>query len=114
MVVAGRATGSALADGAAAPALAYVGTISEQDNVDHLVDAVAVLRARRRLKVVVAGDGSALAAVKQRARERRMSRDRSSGWDSSRSALGSQRWFVPRTCAWRPRSTPSSTGSPRS
>ena len=51
--------------------LAYVGTISEQDNVDHLVDALAVLRARRPLRMVVAGDGSALAAVKQRARERR-------------------------------------------
>ena len=44
--------------------LAYVGTIGEQDNVDHLVDA------RRRpgrpapLRVVVAGAGSALAAVK--------------------------------------------------
>jgi glycosyltransferase involved in cell wall biosynthesis len=50
--------------------LAYVGTISEQDNVDHLVDAVALLRARRSLRVVVAGDGSALAAVKERARER--------------------------------------------
>jgi glycosyltransferase involved in cell wall biosynthesis len=50
--------------------LAYVGTISEQDNVDHLVDAFALLRARRPLRMVVAGDGSALAAVKQRARER--------------------------------------------
>ena len=50
--------------------LAYVGTISEQDNVDHLVDAVALLRARRPLRMVVAGDGSALPAVKQRARER--------------------------------------------
>jgi glycosyltransferase involved in cell wall biosynthesis len=52
--------------------LAYVGTISEQDNVDHLVDAVAVLQARRSLRLVVAGDGSALAAVKQRARERHL------------------------------------------
>src|SRR4029450_12523980 len=50
--------------------LAYVGTISEQDNVDHLVDAVALLRARRPLRMVVAGDGSALDAVQQRARER--------------------------------------------
>lgn len=48
--------------------LAYVGTIGEQDNVDHLVDAVAVMQARGRVKVVVAGDGSALEAVKQRAR----------------------------------------------
>ncbi len=30
--------------------LAYVGTISEQDNVDHLVDALAVLRARGRVQ----------------------------------------------------------------
>jgi glycosyltransferase involved in cell wall biosynthesis len=50
--------------------LAYVGTISEQDNVDHLVDALAVVKARRPLKMVVAGSGSALPAVKQRARER--------------------------------------------
>jgi glycosyltransferase involved in cell wall biosynthesis len=50
--------------------LAYVGTISEQDNVDHLVDAVAALAVRGTLKVVVAGAGSALAAVMARARER--------------------------------------------
>jgi glycosyltransferase involved in cell wall biosynthesis len=50
--------------------LAYVGTIGEQDNVDQLVDAVAVLAGRLRLRVVVAGEGSALAAVKLRARER--------------------------------------------
>jgi glycosyltransferase involved in cell wall biosynthesis len=50
--------------------LAYVGTISEQDNVDHLVDAVAALPARGTLKVVVAGSGSALQAVKARARDR--------------------------------------------
>jgi glycosyltransferase involved in cell wall biosynthesis len=48
--------------------LAYVGTISEQDNVDHLVDALAVLQTRRALRMVVAGSGSAFAAVKQRAR----------------------------------------------
>jgi glycosyltransferase involved in cell wall biosynthesis len=50
--------------------LAYVGTISEQDNVDHLVDAVAELRVPGSVKVVVAGAGSALAAVMQRARDR--------------------------------------------
>jgi glycosyltransferase involved in cell wall biosynthesis len=50
--------------------LAYVGTISEQDNVDNLVDAVAVLQTAGPLRVVVAGSGSALAAVRQRARER--------------------------------------------
>jgi glycosyltransferase involved in cell wall biosynthesis len=50
--------------------LAYVGTIGEQDNVDHLVDAVAVMPARGRVRVVVAGDGSALEAVKRRARDR--------------------------------------------
>ena len=52
--------------------LAYVGTISEQDNVDHLIDALAVLQPRRRLRIVVAGSGSALAAVKQQARERQL------------------------------------------
>jgi glycosyltransferase involved in cell wall biosynthesis len=50
--------------------LAYVGTIGEQDNVDHLVDAVALMQSRGRVRVVVAGDGSALAALKQRARDR--------------------------------------------
>ena len=50
--------------------LAYVGAIGEQDNVDHLVDAVALARARRSLKVVVAGSGSALEAVKRRADDR--------------------------------------------
>jgi glycosyltransferase involved in cell wall biosynthesis len=54
--------------------LAYVGTISEQDNLDHLVDALAVLRTRGPLRVVVAGSGSALAAVKQRARDRGVER----------------------------------------
>jgi glycosyltransferase involved in cell wall biosynthesis len=49
--------------------LAYVGTIGEQDNVDHLVDAVAVARSQRQIKVVVAGSGSALDAVKRRAGE---------------------------------------------
>jgi glycosyltransferase involved in cell wall biosynthesis len=49
--------------------IAYVGTIGEQDNVDHLVDAIAVLRNRRPLRVVVAGDGSALDTAKRRARE---------------------------------------------
>ena len=54
----------------AAHLLAYVGAIGEQDNVDHLVDAVAVARARRPIKVVVAGEGSALEAVQRRARDR--------------------------------------------
>jgi glycosyltransferase involved in cell wall biosynthesis len=52
--------------------LAYVGTISEQDNVDHLVDALAVLQSRRPLRMVVAGSGSALDAVRERARERHL------------------------------------------
>src|SRR4029078_12752845 len=42
----------------------------EQDNVDHLVDAVAVARSRRPFKVVVAGSGSALDAVKRGADDR--------------------------------------------
>jgi glycosyltransferase involved in cell wall biosynthesis len=50
--------------------VAYVGMIGEQDNVDHLVDAIAVMPTRERVRVVVAGDGSALEAVKQRARDR--------------------------------------------
>jgi glycosyltransferase involved in cell wall biosynthesis len=49
--------------------LAYVGTIGEQDNVDRLVDAVAAIRPGRRLRVVVAGSGSALDSVRSRARD---------------------------------------------
>jgi glycosyltransferase involved in cell wall biosynthesis len=49
--------------------LAYVGTIGEQDNVDHLVDAVAAIRPGRRIRVVVAGSGSALDSVRSRARD---------------------------------------------
>jgi glycosyltransferase involved in cell wall biosynthesis len=49
--------------------LAYVGAIGEQDNLDHLVEAIAILGARRSLQVVVAGDGSALAIAKERARD---------------------------------------------
>jgi glycosyltransferase involved in cell wall biosynthesis len=49
--------------------LAYVGAIGEQDNVDHFVDAIAILAARRSVRVVVAGDGSALAAARERARD---------------------------------------------
>jgi glycosyltransferase involved in cell wall biosynthesis len=52
--------------------LAYVGTISEQDNVDHLIDALSLLQPRRSVRMVVAGSGSALASVKQQARERRL------------------------------------------
>jgi glycosyltransferase involved in cell wall biosynthesis len=48
--------------------LAYVGAIGEQDNFDHFVDSIAILAPRRSLRVVVAGDGSALAAAKERAR----------------------------------------------
>ena len=47
MVVAGRVTRSTLAGGRGAPA-GYIGTISEQDNVDRLVEAVAVLAPRGR------------------------------------------------------------------
>jgi glycosyltransferase involved in cell wall biosynthesis len=50
--------------------LAYVGMIGEQDNVDHLVDAVAVLRRRFTLKVIVAGAGPAFEAVRQHAARR--------------------------------------------
>ncbi len=50
--------------------LAYVGTIAEQDNVDRLVDAVAALPAPGTVRVLVAGAGSALPAVKRRARDR--------------------------------------------
>src|SRR6185437_12547860 len=47
-----------------------VGTNGEQDNVDRLVDAVAELGLPGRVKVVVAGAGSALAAAQRRARDR--------------------------------------------
>lgn len=50
--------------------LAYVGTIGEQDNVDHLVDAVVLARQQRGIKVVIAGSGPALESVQQRARDR--------------------------------------------
>jgi glycosyltransferase involved in cell wall biosynthesis len=50
--------------------LAYVGTIAEQDNVDRLVDAVAALPDPGGVRVVVAGSGSALPGVMQRARDR--------------------------------------------
>ncbi len=54
--------------------LAYVGTIGEQDNVDHLVDAVAATRTRHPVKVVVAGSGSAIESVKRRADARGVGR----------------------------------------
>jgi glycosyltransferase involved in cell wall biosynthesis len=54
--------------------LAYVGAIAEQDNVDHLVDAVAATQARHPVKVVVAGSGSALESVKRRAEARGIGR----------------------------------------
>jgi glycosyltransferase involved in cell wall biosynthesis len=49
--------------------IVYVGLIGEQDNVDHLVDAVAELPDRRSLRVVVAGDGSARESCSRRAFE---------------------------------------------
>jgi glycosyltransferase involved in cell wall biosynthesis len=52
--------------------LAYVGTISERDNVDHLIDTLSLLQPRRSVRMVVAGSGSALASVKQQARERHL------------------------------------------
>jgi glycosyltransferase involved in cell wall biosynthesis len=58
--------------------LAYVGAIGEQDDVDHLVDAVAAVRPDRRLRVVVAGSGSALESVRARARD--LGVDRSFEW----------------------------------
>ncbi len=47
--------------------IVYVGLIGEQDNVDHLVDAIAALPDRRSLRVVVAGDGSARESAARRA-----------------------------------------------
>jgi glycosyltransferase involved in cell wall biosynthesis len=47
--------------------IVYVGVIGEQDNVDHLVDAIAELPDRRSLRVVVAGDGSARDSAARRA-----------------------------------------------
>jgi glycosyltransferase involved in cell wall biosynthesis len=49
--------------------LAYVGTIGEQDNVDRLVDAVALAQRTQNIRVVVAGAGSALNSVQRRARD---------------------------------------------
>lgn len=50
--------------------LAYVGTVNEQDGVGTLVDAVAELRDPGRVRVVVAGAGSALEAAKAQAKRR--------------------------------------------
>lgn len=69
--------------------IAYIGAINEQDHVDHLVDAVAAM-ATRRVRVVVAGGGSALEAV--RARARFLGIDGSFdwlGWVASRETLAS-------------------------
>jgi glycosyltransferase involved in cell wall biosynthesis len=70
--------------------IAYVGTISEQDNVDHLVDAIAELAVRDDVRVVVGGDGSALPSVKLRARERGVARSFTwLGWMSDRAEIAS-------------------------
>jgi glycosyltransferase involved in cell wall biosynthesis len=69
--------------------VAYVGAISEQDGVEQLVDA-AVLLANRDLRIVVAGDGSALDAVKMRAETVGVSHlFQWLGWESDRQRLGS-------------------------
>lgn len=49
--------------------LAYVGTINEQDCFTHLVDAVARLEDAADVRVVVAGDGSAVPEARRRAAE---------------------------------------------
>lgn len=52
--------------------VAYVGSINEQDGVDHLVEAVATLRNAEGLRVVVVGDGAALPTAKARAKALRI------------------------------------------
>ena len=93
--------------------LAYVGTIGEQDNVDRLVDAVAELGVPGRVRVVVAGAGSALEAVRRRARSA-ASPAPSSGSGSCETATASRRSSDRRMCASHRRSTRPSTASPRS
>lgn len=61
------------ARGSADHLVAYVGTVNEQDGVGALVDAVAELGDPGRIRVVVAGAGSALDAAKAQAERRGVS-----------------------------------------
>ena len=55
--------------GSAQHLIGYVGAINKQDCVDHMVEAIALLPERERLRVVVAGRGDGLAAAQRRAAE---------------------------------------------
>ncbi len=70
------------------PLVAYVGAINEQDCVDHLVEATALLPAE--VRVCIAGDGAGRAKAEQRARELGIA-DRLTwlGWVFNRSDIAS-------------------------
>jgi glycosyltransferase involved in cell wall biosynthesis len=70
------------------PTVVYIGTIGEQDGVDHLVRAVAAMPADPAFRVVVAGDGPALADVRRLAGELRVGhRFEWLGWVTDRAVL---------------------------
>ena len=70
--------------------IAYVGTINEQDCVDHLVEAVALLDAGGPARIVLAGDGSARRGAERRAQELGIA-DRCTwlGWVTAREEIAS-------------------------
>jgi glycosyltransferase involved in cell wall biosynthesis len=70
--------------------IAYVGAISEQDHVSHLVEAVAGMTDPSRVRVCVAGDGSALGEVQELAGIRVVADSFNwLGWLYSREEIGS-------------------------
>jgi glycosyltransferase involved in cell wall biosynthesis len=76
--------------GGAEHLVAYVGAISEQDHVSHLVEAVASLTDPSRVKVCVAGDGSALGRAQELAETQAVGKSFNwLGWVYSREKIGS-------------------------
>jgi glycosyltransferase involved in cell wall biosynthesis len=70
--------------------VAYVGAISEQDHVSHLVEAVAGLTDPSRVRVCVAGDGSALGEAQELAGTRAVAKAFNwLGWVYGREEIGS-------------------------
>lgn len=70
--------------------VAYVGAISEQDHVSHLVEAVAGLTDPKRVRVCVAGDGSALGEARELAATRAVGESFDwLGWVYRREEIGS-------------------------
>jgi len=70
--------------------LAYVGAINEQDHVDHLVEAVALLPRPETVRVCVAGDGAGRATAERRAEELGVGGSfRWLGWVYRREEIGS-------------------------